>query len=67
MLNKIDRIGALLVVKDIFVSYRKNETILFLLSLKRYFCHPKQSILNKFCKIYVKGIGLQICVETLEE
>ena len=33
----IDRIGALLVVKDIFMSYRKKETILFLLSLKRYF------------------------------
>ena len=37
-------------VKDIFVSYRKNATILFLLSLKRYFCHPKQSILNKTAK-----------------
>ena len=49
-------------VKDIFVSYRKNETILFLLSLKRYFCHPKQSILDN-----VKGIGLQISVETIEE
>ena len=54
-------------VKDIFVSYRKNETILFLLSLKRYFCHPKQSILDKTAKFHVKGIGLQISVETIEE
>ena len=37
-----------------FVSYRKNETILFLLSLKRYFCHPKQSILNKTAKSMLK-------------
>ena len=41
-------------VKDIFVSYRKNETILFLLSLKRYFCHPKQSILDKTAKAMLK-------------
>ena len=47
-------IGALLVVKDIFVSYRKNETILFLLSLKRYFCHPKQLILDKTAKSILK-------------
>ena len=47
-------IGALLVVKDIFMSYRKNETILFLLSLKRYFCHPKQSILDKIAKSMLK-------------
>ena len=46
--------GALLVVKDIFVSYGKNENILFLLSLKRYFCHPKQSILDKTAKSMLK-------------
>ena len=47
-------IGALLVAKDIFVSYRKKEIILFLLSLKRYFCHPKQSILDKTAKSMLK-------------
>ena len=50
----MDRIGALLVGKDILVSYRKNENILFLLSLKRYFCHPKQSILDKAAKSMLK-------------
>ena len=38
-------IDAVLVVKDIIVIYRKNETILILISLKRYFSHP-ESILN---------------------
>ena len=50
-------ISALLVVKDVFVSYRKNETtcvVLFLLSLKRYFGHPKQSILDKAAKSMLK-------------
>ena len=32
-------IDALLVVKDIIVIYRKNEAILILISLKRYFSH----------------------------
>ena len=35
-----------LVVKGIIVIYRKNETILILVSLKRYFSHPDQSILK---------------------
>ena len=39
-------IDAVLVVKDIIVNYRKNETILILISLKRYFSHPEKSILN---------------------
>ena len=36
----------LLVVKDIIVIFRKNETILILINLKRYFSHPEKSILN---------------------
>ena len=39
-------IDAVLVVKDIIVIYRKNETISILISLKRYFSHPEKSILN---------------------
>ena len=34
------------VVKDIIVFFRKNEIILTLISLKRYFSHPETSILN---------------------
>ena len=53
-------IGALLAVKDIFVSYRKNETILFLLSLKRYFCHPKQSIILRLGEPFRKiNVGVK--------
>ena len=37
---------AVLVVNDIIVIYRKNETILILISLKRYLSHPENSILN---------------------
>ena len=37
---------SVLVVNDIIVIYRKNETILILISLKRYFPHPEKSILN---------------------
>ena len=33
-------------VNDIIVIYRKNEIILILISLKRYFSHPEKSILN---------------------
>ena len=33
-------------VKDIIVVYRKNETILILISLKRYFSHLEKTILN---------------------
>ena len=33
-------------VKDIIVIYRKSETILILISLKRYFSHLETSILN---------------------
>ena len=32
-------IDAILVVKDIIVIYRKNEAILIVISLKRYFSH----------------------------
>ena len=35
-----------LVVKDIIVIFRKNETILILISLKRYFLYPEKSILK---------------------
>ena len=35
------RIDVVLVVRDIIVMYRKNETILILISLKRYFLHPE--------------------------
>ena len=33
-------------IKDINVIFRKTETILILINLKRYFSHPKKSILN---------------------
>ena len=39
-------IDAVLVVKHIIAIYRKNETILILISLKHYFLHPEKSILN---------------------
>ena len=41
-------IDAVLVVKDLDINviYRNNETILILISLKRYFSHPEKSILN---------------------
>ena len=35
-----------LVVKDIIVIFRKNETNLILNSFKGYFSHPEKSILN---------------------
>ena len=34
------------VVKDIIVIFTKIETILILISLKRYSSHPEKSILN---------------------
>ena len=34
------------VVEVIIVIFRKNKTILFLISFKRYFSHPEKSILN---------------------
>ena len=40
------RIDVVLVVKDSIVIFRKNETILILISFKRYFSHPEKSILN---------------------
>ena len=43
MLNKFP---CVLVFKDIIVIYRKNETILNLFSLERYFSIPEKSILN---------------------
>ena len=46
MLNKLPWLDAALVVKDIIVIFRKNETILILISLKCYFSHPEKSILN---------------------
>ena len=42
----LDRIDAILVVKEIIVISGKNETILILISLKRYFLHPEKSIIN---------------------
>ena len=41
----IARTDAVRVVKDIIVIYRKNETILIFISLKRYFLHPKNQYL----------------------
>ena len=35
-----------LVVKDTIVIFRKNETILILIGLKRYVLHLEKSILN---------------------
>ena len=34
-------------VKDVIVIYRKNETILILISSKYYFSHPKTPYLPK--------------------
>ena len=39
-------IDAVLVVKDIIVIFRKNETTIILISLKCYFSQPEKSILN---------------------
>ena len=36
-------IDAVLVVKDTIMIYRKNETILILISLKCYFSHPEKN------------------------
>ena len=36
-----------LVVKDIIVVFGRNETILILMSLIRYFSHPEKSILKE--------------------
>ena len=33
-------------VKDIIAIFRKNETILILISFKRYFSHPKNQYLT---------------------
>ena len=44
--KSIALMDAVLVVKDIIVIYRNNETILILISLKRYFPHSEKSILN---------------------
>ena len=33
-------------MQDIIVIYRKNETILILISLKRYLSYPEKSTLN---------------------
>ena len=46
MLLKLPGFYALLVVTDIIVIYRNNETISILISLKRFFSHPGKSILN---------------------
>ena len=44
--KQIAVIDVVLVVTDIIVIFRKNDTILILISLKRYFSHPEKSILN---------------------
>ena len=44
MFNKLPE--SMLIIKDIIVIYSKNESILILISSKRYFSHPKKSILN---------------------
>ena len=44
-----------LVVKDIIVIFRKNETILILISLKRYFSHPEKSKLKPFFTLVQKS------------
>ena len=41
MVNKV-----VFVVKVISVIFRKNKTILILISFKRYFSQPEKSILN---------------------
>ena len=47
MLNKLPVLmQSVLVVKDIIVIYRKNETILILISLKRYFRIMKYQYLS---------------------
>ena len=47
MLNKLPhRIDVVFVVKDIIVIFRKFKIILTLISFKRYFSHPKKSILK---------------------
>ena len=48
---------------DIIVIYRKNETILILISLKRYFSHPENQnltevFLNSKEAIVIPGPGL---------
>ena len=44
--KQIAWIDVVLVVKNINVIFRKNETILILISLKSYFSHPEKSMLN---------------------
>ena len=47
MFNKLPGSMQYYVVKDAIAIYRKNETILILISLKRFFfLHPKKSKLN---------------------
>ena len=41
-------IDTVLAVKDINVIFRKNETILILISAKRYFSHPEKSTLKSY-------------------
>ena len=46
MLNKLPGSMQYLWSKISLRSTEKNETILFVISLKRYFSHPEKSILN---------------------
>ena len=46
MLNKLPVSMQYLVVKDIIVIYRKNEIILILINVKRYFSHLEKSTFN---------------------
>ena len=43
-------------VKDAIVIYRKHETILFYISVKRYFSHPEKSMLNLSRPLLYGGI-----------
>ena len=42
----IARIDAVVLVKDVIVIYRKNETILILINLKCHFSHPENQYLS---------------------
>ena len=46
IINVPQTLSNVFVVKDIFVIFRKIKSILILMSVKRYFSHPENSILN---------------------
>ena len=46
MLDKLPELTVVFVVKDIIVIFKKNKTILILISFKRYFSDPKNQYLT---------------------